>query len=46
MLPFRLKTRHLILSAAACTFGALLWTTAWTWPLEGVAVLLPIATIL
>jgi hypothetical protein len=24
----------------------LLWNTGWTWPLEGVAVLFPIATIL
>jgi hypothetical protein len=46
MLPFRLKVRQLILLAAACVFGVLLWTTGWTWPLEGVAVLLPIATIL
>ncbi len=46
MLPFRLKVRQLILLVAACVFGVLLWTTGWTWPLEGVAVLLPIATIL
>ena len=46
MLQFRFEIRHLVLLAAACVFGALLWTTGWTWPLEGVAVLLPIATIL
>ena len=39
-------TAILVLLAAACVFGVLLWTTGWTWPLEGVAVLLPIATML
>jgi hypothetical protein len=46
MQQFRFEIRHLVLLTAACVFGALLWTTGWTWPLEGVAVLLPIATIL
>jgi hypothetical protein len=46
MRRFRLEIRHLVLLVAACVFGVLLWTTGWTWPLEGVAVLLPIATIL
>jgi len=46
MRQFRLEIRHFILLGAACVFGVLLWTTGWSWPLEGVAVLLPIATIL
>ena len=46
MMPFRFEVRHVVLLAAACVFGVLLWTTGWTWPLEGVAVLFPIATIL
>jgi hypothetical protein len=46
MQQFRLEIRHFVLLAAACVFGVLLWTTGWTWPLEGVAVLLPIASIL
>jgi hypothetical protein len=46
MRPIHLETRHLILLLAACVFGVLLWKTGWTWPLEGVAVLFPVATIL
>jgi hypothetical protein len=46
MRQIHLEIRHLILLLAACVFGVLLWTTGWTWPLEGVAVLFPVATIL
>lgn len=46
MAPFHLGLKHLILVAAACLFATLLWITGWTWPLEGVAVLLPVATMM
>ena len=37
---------HLTLVGAVLVFAVLLARTGWTWPLEGVAVMLPIAAFL
>jgi hypothetical protein len=37
---------HLVLVGAAVGFGLLLSLSGWTWPLDGVAVMLPIAALL
>ena len=37
---------HLVFAAAALGFVVLLTLSGWTWPLDGVAVLLPVAAYL
>lgn len=40
---FVIGLSHLMLGGAAICFAVLLAMTGWTWPLGGVAVLLPVA---
>ena len=43
---FVLGPAHLVFVGAALVFALLLSHTGWTWPLEGVAAILPVAAYL
>ena len=43
MRPIVVRPAHLAYVLAACLFGVLLYLEGWTWPLDAVAALLPVA---